>query len=146
MLDIALIREKPEWVKQQIMKVNDADAVARVDTIIELDKQRRSLLAESEAIQAGRNKLNKNVGRLRGDKAIDEPTRATRAVETVKLVDAGSYDGAAGMLAGDAPVTPDPTIDADVAIASLMNRLGELGAKVEDITNQLRGIEAALNE
>ena len=35
-------------------------------------KQRRALLTESEAIQAARNKLNKNIGRLRGDKKLDD--------------------------------------------------------------------------
>ncbi len=82
MLDITLIREKPEWVKQQILKLNDPAAAARVDAILALDQQRRALLAESEAVQAGRNKLNKAIGRLRGDKQIDEATRATRAAET----------------------------------------------------------------
>ncbi len=69
MLDINLIREKPEWVKEQIAKLNDPTAVARIDTILELDKQRRALLTESEQIQAARNKLNKGIGRLRGDKS-----------------------------------------------------------------------------
>jgi len=68
MLDINLIREKPEWVKEQIGKLNDPPAVARIDRILELDKQRRTLLTESEQIQAARNKLNKGIGRLRGDK------------------------------------------------------------------------------
>ncbi len=71
MIDIALIREKPEWVKQQILKLNDPGAAARVDAIVELDKQRRALLTESESIQAARNKLNKAMGRLRGDKNLD---------------------------------------------------------------------------
>ena len=101
MLDIALIREKPEWVKQQILKLNDPAAAARVDAILALDQQRRALLAQSEAMQAGRNKLNKSIGRLRGDKQIDEATRATRAAETVKLIEAGDYDGAAAMLASE---------------------------------------------
>ncbi|MBZ0309682.1 MAG: serine--tRNA ligase, partial [Anaerolineae bacterium] len=43
MLDMTLIREKPEWVKEQITKLNDTEAVARIDQILDLDKQRREL-------------------------------------------------------------------------------------------------------
>lgn len=146
MLDIALIREKPEWVKQQILKLNDADAAARVDTILELDQQRRALLAESEAIQAGRNKLNKNIGRLRGDKKLDEATRATRAAETVKLIEAGDYDAAATMLAGEIAVTPDNTLDPEAAMTGLMSTLGALGGRVNDANERIRQVDADLNE
>ena len=34
MLDIALIREKPEWVKAQIGKLNDPAALERIDQIL----------------------------------------------------------------------------------------------------------------
>ena len=49
MIDITLIREKPEWVKEQIAKLNDPGALARVDAIVALDRKRRELLTESEA-------------------------------------------------------------------------------------------------
>ncbi len=146
MLDIALIREKPEWVKQQILKLNDPAAAARVDAIIDLDKQRRALLTESEAIQAGRNKLNKNIGRLRGDKKLDEPTRAARALEAAKLIAAGDYDGAANVLGGDAPVAPDTSLNPDEALAALMSRVGALGGRVEEINEQIKQVEAQLEE
>jgi seryl-tRNA synthetase len=55
MLDITLIREKPDWVKDQIRKLNDDAALARVDSLVELDRQRRTLLTESETIQAAKN-------------------------------------------------------------------------------------------
>ncbi len=145
MLDIALIREKPEWIKQQILKLNDPDAAARVDVILELDQQRRALLAESEAIQAGRNKLNKNIGRLRADKKLDEPTRATRALETVKRIDAGDYDAAAAMLGGEIAVKPDIDIDPEAAMAGLMSTVGALGERVEEANEKIRAVEADLN-
>ena len=65
MHDIALIREKPDWVKQQLRHLNDEAAIARIDAILALDKQRRALLTEVEAIKANRNKLNKQMGRFR---------------------------------------------------------------------------------
>ena len=146
MLDIALIREKPEWVKEQILKLNDPDAAARIDLIAELDKQRRALLMESEAIQSGRNKLNKNIGRLRGDRQIDSATRATRAAEASRLIEAGNYDGAAALMTGEAAVTPDTTIDADKALAGLNSAVGALGGRVEDINVQIKDVEAKLDE
>ncbi|MEP7292184.1 MAG: serine--tRNA ligase, partial [Chloroflexota bacterium] len=146
MLDIALIREKPEWVKEQIAKLNDPAAVGRVDVIVELDKQRRVLLTESEAIQAGRNKLNKNIGRLRGDKSLDEATRAARALETVKRIEAGDYEGAASVVAGEVAVMPDATISADVALGALMQTLGALGGRVETINEQIREVETQLED
>jgi seryl-tRNA synthetase len=146
MLDIALIREKPEWVKQQIMKLNDPAAAARIDTVIGLDKQRRELLTESEAIQAARNKLNKNIGRLRGDKSIDDATRAARAVETVRLIEAKNYDSAAAMLAGEVTVAPDAALDPAAALANLMSTVGGLGGKVEAINEQIKAVESDLTD
>ena len=89
MIDINLIREKPEWVKEQIAKLNDPTAVARIDAILELDKQRRALLTESEQIQAARNRLNKGIGRLRGDKSLDGTLRATMAKRVAEAVGQG---------------------------------------------------------
>ncbi len=146
MLDIALIREKPEWVKEQIAKLNDPAALARVDAIIGLDRQRRALLTESEAIQAGRNKLNKNIGRLRGDKSLDDATRAARAAETTARISAGDYDGAASVLAGEVTIAPDAALDAAQTLATLMQTLGALGGRVEAINEQIRQVEAELEE
>ncbi len=67
MLDIALIREKPDWVKEQIRKLNDDAAIARIDTILELDAKRREIRTEIERAQSSRNKLNKAMGKLRGN-------------------------------------------------------------------------------
>jgi seryl-tRNA synthetase len=146
MIDITLIREKPEWVKEQILKLNDPQAAARIDMIGELDKERRALLTESEAIQAARNKLNKNIGRLRGDKQLDNAGRAARAQETSRLIEAGNYEGAAAVLAGEVAIAPDASIDADKALAGLNSAVGALGGRVEDINAKLKDVEAKLEE
>ncbi len=146
MLDITLIREKPEWVKQQILKLNDPEAAARVDSIVALDQQRRALLTESETIQAARNKLNKGIGRLRGDRNLDDAIRATRAVEAARLIEAGDYDAALEMLSSNVQMTPDADVNPDTALASLMSKLGALGERVEAINAQVKGVEAELEE
>jgi seryl-tRNA synthetase len=94
MLDITIIREKPEWVKEQIGKLNDPAALARVDAVLELDKKRRALLTESENIQAARNKLNKGVGGLRGNKKLDDTARGALAAQAAEAIRAGDYDTA----------------------------------------------------
>ncbi len=63
MLDIKLIREQPDWVKGEIVKLYTD---APIDRIIELDQQRRALLNESEELKAERNKVSKSMGPLRG--------------------------------------------------------------------------------
>ena len=47
MLDLRLIRERPEFVKEQIAKLH---TTAPIDEIVELDERRRALLTEVEKI------------------------------------------------------------------------------------------------
>lgn len=59
MLDIKLIREEPERVRQGLRDRNEDDAV--VDDILRLDERRRAILVEKEGLQARRNELSKQV-------------------------------------------------------------------------------------
>ncbi|MBL8132597.1 MAG: serine--tRNA ligase [Anaerolineae bacterium] len=146
MLDIALLREKPEWVKEQLRKLNDAPAVERVDGILELDKRRRALLTEAETVQAARNKLNKSIGRLRGDKSLDDAARAARAARVAELVSAGHYDDAHAVLVGEAPAAAASVLTADAAFEQMMGALGAMGATVERINETIRQVEADLGD
>lgn len=146
MLDIALLREKPEWVKEQLRKLNDAPAIERVDAILELDKRRRALLTEAETVQAARNKLNKSVGRLRGDKSLDDATRAARAARVAELVSAGQYDDAHTVLIGEVPAAAASALTADAAFEQMMGALGAMGATVERINETIRQVEADLGD
>lgn len=145
MLDITLIREKPEWVKEQIMKLNDPAAAARVDRIIDLDAQRRGLLSEGEVIQAYRNRLNKQFGRLKGDKKLDDAARAVVAERVTAAVNAGNYEDAAQIIE-----TTDTTGVADSAAAAalddLMTALKAMGEKVNTINEQVKTVEAELSD
>ncbi|HET89526.1 MAG TPA: serine--tRNA ligase [Chloroflexi bacterium] len=66
MIDIGLIREQPEVVKAGLVNRND-DPV-RVDSILELDVQRRELLQQVEVLRADRNSVSKQIGRLKDQK------------------------------------------------------------------------------
>lgn len=58
MLDIKYIKEKPDEVIDRLAK-KGKDAREEIAEILELDKQRRELIAKTEAIKAEQNKTNK---------------------------------------------------------------------------------------
>jgi seryl-tRNA synthetase len=66
MLDINLIREKPERVRAAMAELN---AEAPIDEILELDAQRRKLLTEVEALRAERNAASREISQLK-DRAV----------------------------------------------------------------------------
>jgi seryl-tRNA synthetase len=61
-LDLSLIRNKTDFVKAEISKLS---AQAPIDKIVELDKQRRSLLQEVEVLRQKRNRVSKEIGKMR---------------------------------------------------------------------------------
>ena len=63
MLDIALIRENPELVKKSMRDRQMSEE--GVERVIVLDKTRRDLLAESEALKAKRNTESKAIGKAK---------------------------------------------------------------------------------
>ena len=60
MLDIKLIREKPEFVKAA-MKTRNKDMDALVDEIIEIDMKRRELAAKRDALKAEQNAASRQI-------------------------------------------------------------------------------------
>jgi seryl-tRNA synthetase len=147
MLDINLIREKPEWVKEQIGKLNDVPALARIDKILELDKQRRTLLTESEQIQAARNRLNKGIGRLRGDKKSEPAARAALAAGVTDALEKGDYERAIQVMEGTAQAEGGKAGgDPDTAMEDLMTALKGMGDRVEDINKDIAKVEAELED
>jgi seryl-tRNA synthetase len=77
MLDINLIREKPEMVKAAMADLNTE---APIDEILNLDARRRELLTEVEALRAERNVVSKEIGRTR-----DRETRQAK-IEQMRVV------------------------------------------------------------
>ena len=71
MLDIKLIREQPDFVRQRLQTRGAGDE-ARIDEVLKLDEQRRKLLAEVEGLKARRNKVSKEIGALMGQKKIED--------------------------------------------------------------------------
>ncbi len=72
MLDIKLVRENPELVKENIKKKFQDSKLPLVDEVIELDKRNRSAITEVEALRAKRTNLSKQIGALMGQGKRDE--------------------------------------------------------------------------
>ena len=60
MLDIRKIKDNPEEVKR-LLRAKEVDCDAAVDRILELDKERRELIASTEAKKAEQNKVSKQI-------------------------------------------------------------------------------------
>ena len=83
-LDIKLIREKPDFVRQRLAARGAGDE-ALVDKILHADEQRRKFLAEVEALKSQRNRASKEIGALMGQKKIEEAE--AKKTETRELGD-----------------------------------------------------------
>ena len=60
MLDIKRIKENPEQVKR-LLRAKEVDCDAAIDRILELDKERRELIASTEAKKAEQNRVSKQI-------------------------------------------------------------------------------------
>ncbi len=74
MLDIELIRNETERVREALRKRSDDPAL--VDEVYALDVQRREMLQEVETLRAERNRVSKEIGRMK-----DKDERQARIVE-----------------------------------------------------------------
>ncbi len=78
MLDIRLIRENPDVVREALKKRQSDAAV--VDDLIRLDERRRTILNEVEALKAERNTVSKEIGKMKDPDERQAKIEAMRAV------------------------------------------------------------------
>jgi seryl-tRNA synthetase len=71
MLDIKLIRDQPDFVRQRLGLRGAGDENA-VDAILQHDETRRKLLVEGESLKSQRNRVSKEIGALMGQKKMEE--------------------------------------------------------------------------
>jgi len=83
-LDIKLIREKPDFVRQRLATRGTGDE-SRIDELLKLDEQRRKILAEVESLKSQRNRASKEIGALMGQKKTGEAE--AKKAETRELGD-----------------------------------------------------------
>jgi len=91
MIDIRLLRDQPDEVKARLA-ARDPSLVASVDEILHWDGMRRAAETSLQQIQADRNRLSKEIGKLRSqgvDSSALEADVKSRAAEMEELSKAG---------------------------------------------------------
>ena len=146
MLDIALIREKPDWVKEQIAKLYDEAALARIDKILALDARRREIRTRTETAQAARNTLNRAMGKLRGNKTMDDGEKAARAHAAAGALQRQDFDAASALMEGSALVTREEHLETRSAFDDLISELKQIGSKIDDDFAEAKAIESDLED
>ncbi len=129
MLDINLIREKPEWVKEQIAKLNDT---APIDEILHADNRRREIVQEVEELRRQRNESSKQIGRWMG---------------SLKKLEADLKRAESGQEVGQAleqlrAQVESLQFNADAA----KEETRVIGERITALDEELRQVEAALRE
>ena len=86
MLDLTLIREKPDMIKKAVA---DRNTEAPIDRIVALDERRREVLTEVEALRAERNTVSKEIARMKDQEARQAKIERMRSVgDTIKELEA----------------------------------------------------------
>ena len=80
MIDIKLIRENPDVVKENIKKKFQDEKLVLVDEIKELDEKARVLQTEGDELKANKNKLSKSIGVLMKDGKKDEAEQTKKEI------------------------------------------------------------------
>src|SRR5205814_7016586 len=75
MLDIRLIREKPDFVRERLATRGGGDEV-KIDEVLRVDAEWRKAETELQQLQSERNRLSKEIG---GKKSRDEATEDLEA-------------------------------------------------------------------
>src|SRR5215471_4979794 len=80
MLDIRLIRDKPDFVRERLATRAGGDE-AKIDEVLRVDAERRKTETELQQLQSERNRLSKEIGAKRSRKEpSDEPEAQVRTI------------------------------------------------------------------
>lgn len=127
MIDIDLIRKKPDWVKEQLVKLNDTNAP--IDEILTADERRRTILQELEELRRQRNVTSKEIGGMMGKlKTLEQRLEKAKA--------------------SGAPLNE---LQAEVALANTAaeeakERPRQIGERIGVLEEDLRQVEATLRD
>ena len=81
MIDIKLIRENPDLVRENIKKKFQDHKLPLVDEVIELDKENRKTKQEAENLRAERNRISKTIGALMAQGKKEEAEEVKKKVK-----------------------------------------------------------------
>ena len=83
MLNITLLREQPSAVIDRL-KIKNFDAAEIVNRVLDLDRRRRELQTESDAIQAELNSLSREIGSMMKEGRKEEADKARKGIGAMK--------------------------------------------------------------
>ena len=115
MLDMRLIREEPERVREALVK-RQMDP-SSVDEILVLDERRRQLILNVEEMRAERNAVSKEIGGMKEADSRQAKINEMRLLgERIAAVDAELKQVETGLqaLVSEIPNIPDPDVPVGV--------------------------------
>ena len=83
MIDIKLIRENPELVKENIKKKFQDEKLVLVDEVKKLDEDYRALKTKADELRSQRNTKSKEIGALMGQGKKDDAEKAKAEVKAI---------------------------------------------------------------
>ena len=127
MIDINLIREKPEWVKEQIARLGDERAP--INEIVAADVRRREIIQEVEELRRRRNDSSKQIGAWLG---------SLKKLES----DLGRAEATEQAVEGLRAQINSLQFNADEA----KDETRRLGDRIAELEEELRAVEADIDE
>ncbi len=129
MIDINVIRQNPEWVKEQIAKLNDT---APIDEIVVADLRRREILQQVEELRGKRNESSKQIGRWMG---------------SLKKMKADLRSAEAGQDVGQpVEMLRAQVLSMQANVDQAKDETRAIGSEITALDEELREVEQALNE
>ena len=110
MIELALIRDHPDVVRKAIQDLNSS---APIDQILELDERRRRLLRETEALRAERNRVSKEIPKMKDQERKQQLIADMRPVgDRIKEIESELAPVQAELDAAllEVPNMPDPSV------------------------------------
>ena len=89
MLDIKLIRDNPESVRENLKKRQDPEKLQMLDELIKNDSKWRKLVSDENFLRAERNRLSLEIGKLKSEKKdfSKKMKEAEKIPEEIKKID-----------------------------------------------------------
>jgi seryl-tRNA synthetase len=115
MLDLRSIRQAPEEIRSLLrVRGNPAETDAAIDRVLELDEERRRLIAEADTLKARRNSVSQEVGerKRRGEEADALILEMRSVSDRIKELDSHLREAEAEIeeILLRTPNTPDPSV------------------------------------
>jgi seryl-tRNA synthetase len=129
MLDLTVIREKPDLVKNGLTRRFMDSSV--IDEVLSLDEQRRALLTEVETLKAERNRVSKEIGAQKDQEQRAEKIAAMKKVadrisvldEEVRQVETNLYTLMAGIPNVPEDDVPDGKDDSENVVVRVVGEI-----------------------